>query len=142
MRKFNFIVAVIIFLIATDSCCTKMYCVGVEDINIKLQGFSLQELEELTFVNTNQNDTLETFVDIQDEEGFFLRTNEQLNIENTYTIYFNSLSTSYNLSNFQTSKDKCNSGFMCRDFVYHLKSYHVNGVKYSAEGGYIINIHK
>lgn len=140
--KIASILLIFLLLLGVNSCCTEMYCLGVEDINIKLQDFSLQELEELTLVNTTQNDTIETFVDIQDEGGFFLQMSSKFNIENNYTLYIDLIGASYSLSNFQTSKDKCNSGFMCRDFVYHLKSYHVNGVKYNAESGYIIAIHK
>lgn len=142
MRKIASIALILVVLLGINSCCTKKYCAGVEDINIKLLGFSLQELGELTLVNTTQNDTVETFVNIQDEDGFFLQMSSKFNIENSYTLYIDSTGASYSLSSFKTSKSKCNTGFMCRDYVYHLKSYKVNGVEYSAEGGYLLTINK
>ncbi|MEZ4915904.1 MAG: hypothetical protein R2836_02830 [Chitinophagales bacterium] len=47
MMKIASILLIFLLLLGVNSCCTEMYCLGVEDINIKLQDFSLQELEEL-----------------------------------------------------------------------------------------------
>lgn len=142
MMKIASILLIFLLLLGVNSCCTEMYCLGVEDINIKLQDFSLAELESVTLVNANNNYILNTYIDIQDENGFFLRLNEAFYIGNNYILSIDSGNLSYTLSDFKTSKEKCNTGFMCRDYIEHLESYKVNGVAYSANNRDLIVVNR
>lgn len=144
MKNIALILFFFVVLAGFNSCCTKVYCVGINEAQIKMKGFTMSELELAIIVNTTMNDTIETYIGTSytGEEDTTLTFDRQLNITNSYTIYIDSVNLTYTLSGFETSKDKCNSGFMCRDFVYHLKNYRVNGVLYGSTDGYSMVVNK
>jgi len=114
-----------------------MYCVGIEDMsNITFYNFDDTAFSQvILYTYTNSSYTV-----IEDSTELYVSTiNGSLEYRNANVGSFlqqgefygvkladNSM---YTIDSFKGKKEKCNTGFMCRDSYERLASYRVNGVK-------------
>lgn len=139
MRKLLLFVCVSIFIVSQQSCCTKKYCSGFDELNeIQLFNFESSEVDSISieiYVKgsnyTKRIDSVFTQAKAKDpaDKDLFIFMPEKLNRNHEYKISFLSNSIVYFLSDFEVREEECN----CPSDKYNvLASYVLNGRKYNS----------
>ena len=139
MKNLTLTVLIVGFLLVVNSCCTKKYCMGTDDLNeIKFYNFSQAELDTIIILsypkNANFTASLDSFITQATNTGdyFSANTNDNLNTHLDYKIKLTSTGEVFTLTNFEVEKVGCNSCFPYRpkdDFYNKLTAYQINGQK-------------
>ena len=125
-----------ISILILNSCCTKKYCSGADDLDtIGFYGFNQQDLDTLVIKRYNKDSNFQNYLDsLFIEPEYFTSTTEyeivhftdKFTVDYDYKIEIISTKQSYTLTDFVVEKEKCNTGFMCSDYFNSLVSYKVN----------------
>jgi len=129
----------LISILVFNSCCTKKYCYGVDDLdNISFYGFSQQDLDSIVIKKYNKNTNFQHILDsvfiepehfISNNEYEMLYLTDNFVIDYDYEVELLSTGQVYAFTDFTVEKKKCNKGFLCFDYFESLESYKVNGEK-------------
>jgi len=138
LYKQQILLAILItaIILAFNSCCTKMYCLGWDEANeIALQNFTSDELDSIALETfqvgsgfTNRIDSIFKSGTNGDYPHISLTRNFSKSHE--YKITILSTGQVYTLTNFETKKESCNKCFPYHpedDYYDELVSYSVNG---------------
>lgn len=144
------------FIVATlpaiHSCCTAVYCLGADDLNeIRFYGFTQEEVDTVVIKRFNKNTSFKTALDSsvaysnEVHGGTDLRIvriddQDKLSIDFDYKVELSSSGKTFTFSDFDSKKERCNSGFMCNDFYNSLENYKVNGQVTTSSG--ILELHQ
>ncbi len=139
MRKLPLFVCASIFIISLQSCCTKKYCSGFDELNeIQLFNFESSEVDSISieiYVKgsnyTKRLDSVFAQAKAKDpgEKDLFIFMPEKLNRNHEYKISSLSNSIVYLFSDFEVREEECN----CPSDKYNvLASYVLNGRKYNS----------
>lgn len=137
MLKFLRLTAVCLLAAVLHSCCTEMYCEGIEDLRlVNFDDFSIAELDSVvlyTYADLNHSNLVDSsflFVEMNNSGQLYANIYPNLQIKASYTFKLPN-NTEYKLGGFGIKRSRCNSGFLCRDFFLQLDSYIVNGQRQS-----------
>jgi len=137
-RNFHFIVIgiLVILLFSLNSCCTKKYCSGADDINgVTLTNFDSSEVKNVFIVfytkDSNFNEKVDSLPlevsNLNDPDKIFYgHTSKKINTDFDYRLYFTTINKEYTVSSFKTSEAKCNTCFLAKDTFIKLDGYTVN----------------
>jgi hypothetical protein len=126
----------VIILIGLNSCCTKKYCPGAEDISpIELLHFSAMETDSVYLVLYEQDSEFKTAVDsllleISQPLGsdkFYAYPARNISTDFDYRLYFTLMEKTYEITAFKTGKSVCNDCFLSTDYYTRMEAYKVNG---------------
>jgi hypothetical protein len=141
MKSVTFTVLISGLLLVVNSCCTKKYCVGADDIyEIKFYNFSQADLDTIIILSYTKNSNFTTSIDSFTTQAsntgdyFSANTNDNLNTNLDYKIKLYSTGEVFTLTNFEIEKDGCNGCFPYRpksDFYNKLNAYQINGQRQS-----------
>lgn len=139
MKNITLTVLIAGLLLGLNSCCTKKYCIGADDIyEIEFYNFSQADLDTITIINYVKNTNFSTSIDSSTTQAnstgdyFTAYTNNKINIDLDYKIKLFSTGQVFTLTGFEIEKEGCNSCFPYRpesDFYNKLNAYQVNGQK-------------
>ncbi len=136
MKKIIFYCMTIGFFGAINSCCTKEYCLGFDDLNeIQLLNFTANDVDSIgleIFVSgsnfTNRIDSSFTSANggTMGDKDLIIFMPEKISKSHEYKLTLLSTGQVYKLSNFEIRKEECN----CPSDKYNvLDSYVLNGQK-------------
>jgi hypothetical protein len=141
MKNMILTVIAVLLLFVVNSCCTKIYCLGADDIyEIEFYNFSQADLDTITIlsypINSNFSISVDSFVTQASKTGdhFSANTKDKLNTNLDYKIKLASTGQVFTLTNFEIEKEGCNSCFPYRpksDFYNKLNAYQINGQRQS-----------
>lgn len=124
-------------LLTINSCCTKMKCLGADDMNeIWFYNFTQENLDTIVIKRFYKNTNFSTAIDssVTTFDNFQLGTDyqivylvEKLTVDYDYQVELVSSGQIFRLTDFVVKKERCNSGLACNDFFNSLSSYKVNG---------------
>ena len=135
--RLSFVFVLALFL---NACCTKMKCSYYAEDYIELVGFQYSDLD--TIYVTYNSETEPMYIQIEDSLKCTAYFNSfRISKDQDFTIHIPSVGKTYKFHDFDTKKERCNTGFMCRDFEHPIVSYKVNSTRYNLED-YAITIHK
>lgn len=127
----------LISILIVNSCCTKVHCIGADDLNdISFYGFNQQDLDTLVIKRYNKDSNFQNYLDsLFIEPEYFTSSTEyemvhltdKLIVDYDYKIEIISTRQTFTITDFIVEKEKCNTGFMCFDYYNSLGSYKVNG---------------
>jgi hypothetical protein len=134
MNRLFFNILPILLCLTIQSCCTKKYCTGFDDLNeIQLINFESSEVDSISieiYVDgsnfSNRIDSVFTQAKAKgtSEKELFIFMPEKLNRNHAYKITLFANSTVYLFSDFEVRKEECN----CPNDKYNvLDSYKLNG---------------
>ena len=116
-RKFkNYILIIGIFVIISaglNSCCTKMYCPGADDMGpIEFLNFSSDETDDVFLVYYSKDSDFKMVVDsfpleihpASEGDKFYGYSPLNIAVEYDYRLYFTLIEKVYSISEFQTGK--------------------------------------
>ena len=136
-RRYSLIISLLITIsIGLNSCCTKKYCPGTDDIGpIELLQFSAPETDSVYLVFYNKDSDFKTAVDsllleISQPLGsdkFYAYPARNISIDFDYRLYFTLIEKTYEITAFRTGKSVCNNCFLSTDYYTSLDAYKVNG---------------
>jgi hypothetical protein len=146
MKKIIFYCVTIVFFGAINSCCTKKYCLGFDNLNeIQLLNFTANDVDSIgleIFVSgsnfTNRIDSSFTSAHGRTTGDTVLIIFMPEKISKSHEYKFTLLSTGqvYKLSNFEIRNEECN----CPSDKYNvLDSYVINGQKINSSSLTISN---
>jgi hypothetical protein len=123
--------------LAVAGCCTKRYCIGIEDLHqIDFENFAVADVDTVMVKQFRPNTGFTMAVDSFVSVSPYLRATDTLqtvNLSRHITIDFDyqvilvSSGQIFTLSDFVAKKEKCNSGPFCIDNYMALVSYKLNG---------------
>ena len=130
-------------LLMITSCCTKMDCDGVDEINeILLLNFSSTEVDTVIWMRFSKNSgftiPVDSIITTASERGtdLVLNLKNKLDVAYDYQMYLPATASNYRLSGFKVSTEGCNNCFPFRpqsDYYNKLSSYEVNAVRQHGE---------
>jgi len=139
-RKFkNYILIIGIFVIISaglNSCCTKMYCPGADDMGpIEFLNFSSDETDDVFLVYYSKDSDFKMVVDsfpleihpVSEGDKFYGYSPLNIAVEYDYRLYFTLIEKVYSISEFQTGKSVCNDCFLSKDYYTSMDAYKING---------------
>jgi len=136
-RSYSLIISLlIIFSIGLNSCCTKIYCPGADDMGpIEFLNFSSDETDAVFLVYYSKNSNFKTVVDsslleIHQASGsdkFLGYSSLNITVDYDYRLYFTLIGKVYSISGFQTGKSVCNDCFLSKDYYTSMNAYMING---------------
>ena len=135
-RSYSLIIGVFVIIIGFNSCCTKMYCPGADDLGpIEFLNFSSDETDTIFLVYYSKNSNFKTVVDsslleIHQASGsdkFLGYSSLNITVDYDYRLYFTSINKTYNISEFRTTKSVCNDCFLSKDYYTSMDAYEING---------------
>ena len=139
MKNIALTVLMVGLLFGINSCCTKKYCVGADEIyEINFYNFSETDLDTITIISYTKNSNFSTIIDSsitqasKSGDSFSAYTNNKINTDLDYKIKLISTGQVYTLTGFEVEKEGCNSCFPYRpegDFYNKLNGYVLNGQK-------------
>ncbi len=118
-------------------CCTKKYCLGVDDLDeIWFHGFE-GELDTIVVKKYARNSGFAALLDSPvvfipeimptDSDVQIVRLQERLKSDFDYKIELPATGVIFEVSDFVSKRKQCNTGFLCVDYYNALESYRVNG---------------
>ena len=135
--KFSLIFGLFAILsIGLNSCCTKKYCPGTDDIGpIELLHFSAAETDSVYLVFYNRDSEFKTTVDSllleisqpQGSDKFYAYPARNMTVDFDYRLYFTLMDKTYEISGFQSGKSVYNDCFLSTDYYTSLDAYDING---------------
>jgi len=135
-RSYNLIISVFVIIIGLNSCCTKIYCPGADDMGpIEFLNFSSEETESVFLVYYSKDSDFKTVVDsfplevhpAPGSDKFYGYSPLNIAVEYDYRLYFTLIDESYTISAFRTSRSECNDCFLSKDYYTSMDAYEVNG---------------
>ena len=135
-RNYSLIISVFVILIGFNSCCTKMYCPGADDMGpIEFLNFSTDETESVFMVYYSKDSDFKMVVDsfpldvhpVSGSDKFYGYSPISISTDYDYRLYFTLIDKTYTLSAFRTSKSECNDCFLSKDYYTSMDAYEVNG---------------
>ena len=147
MKQITLTILIAGFIFVTNSCCTKMDCVGSHELyEIQFFNFAESDLDTILIISFTQNSNFSSIIDSSwtraTDHGPFASASleNRINIDHDYKIILLSTGQVYTLTNFTTDVTGCNDCFPYRpqeDYYTKLKTYEVNG---QSESGSLIKI--
>lgn len=141
MRLLTQTLLIVSSILFFSSCCTKMECTGADDLTqISFYGYANHELDTIHVFKFAKNSDFSSWVDSSTvipqyttttDEYEKISFNETFDFNFDYKIELPSNQQIFTLTDFIIEVEKCNEGLLCSDEFQALKSYKVNGVKYS-----------
>lgn len=123
--------------LSISSCCTKKYCLGVEDMDeIWFYNFANNALDTIVIKRFSKNTNFSTVVDSSttitnyfssSKSPQIIRLTSNLTVDFDYKVEIISTGQSFKISDFVVKKERCNTGFLCNDYFNALHNYKVNG---------------
>ena len=136
-RSYSLIISLlIIFSIGLNSCCTKMYCPGADDMGpIEFLNFSSGETDSVFLVYYSKGSDFKMVVDSfpleihpsSEGDKFYGFSPLNIAVEYDYRLYFTLIKKVYSISGFQTGKSVCNDCFLSKDYYTSMNAYKING---------------
>ncbi len=137
--KYSYCALIFSLQLFISSCCTKKDC-DAESNDIRLENFAAQDIDsiavEIYESNSNFTNRLDSSFKVtyftQYDSSFHISINENLNKEHDYKITMLSNGNTYTITDFETSKEKCNDCFPyhpASDYYDVLTGYTINGQK-------------
>ncbi len=131
------LVSLIASSVFLDSCCTKEYCIGADDMDqIQFYNFTDNELDTVVVRRFNKNTGFARAIDsaISVTPNFYstadfkvVRLVNKLTVDFDYQIVMSGTGMVFAISDFVVTRKSCNTGFMCNDSFNALESYKLNG---------------
>lgn len=136
MKPITRLGAFLAIILAIGACCTKKGCLGADTMDeIWLYGFENKEdLDTIVVKKYERGGDFNTLISIattyfdayqDNSDRQMVRLSERLTTDFDYRIELAGLV--YEVSDFETKKRQCNTGFLCIDHYNALESYKVNG---------------
>lgn len=133
----------ILFSIATlllpSACCTKMYCLGADDLNeLDFYRFASTDIDTIIIKRYDRNVNLTLPIDsstiitpsfYNESEYQVIYLIDRIDVNFNYKVIISSTGQTFTITDFVVKKEKCNTGFLCTDQYNSLESYTVNGVR-------------
>lgn len=123
--------------ILLNACCTKKACLNAFDLNeITLYNFDTAAVDSILISAYEQGDGFTTLLTsdytvttaaTNPDADFRIYSPIDLNANSDYKIEFLQIGLSYEITNIQTDRKKCNDCFLTTDKYTVLKSYELNG---------------
>ncbi len=136
-RSYSLIISLfVIFSIGFNSCCTKKYCPGAEDMGpIEFLNFSSGETDSVFLVYYSKGSDFTMVVDsfpleihpAIGNDKFYGYSPINTSVDYDYRLYFTLIEKVYSISEFQTGKSVCNDCFLAKDYYTSMNAYEVNG---------------
>jgi len=118
-----------------NSCCTEKMCIGAKDLDcITFYNFSSNDLDTMIIKEymkgSNYSKVRDSLMITPQDIPLIpveqiIRLPKKIDVACDYEITLSSGQT-FRISDFETSKEKCNEGFLCFDYFIALKQYKVN----------------
>ena len=138
-NKINKLIILTVLSITLSSCCTKMECLNAFDLNeIELDGFSIQETENILISSYVKGSNFNNFIDSSstsartrsgnDNEDLIIFSPIDINKNSDYLVEFKNNGQIYKITNIQTTFEKCNTCFLAKDDYELMYSYEINNL--------------
>ena len=135
-RGYILLISVFVIIIELNSCCTKKYCPGADDMGpIEFLNFSSQETDAVFLVYYTKDSDVKMVVDsfplevhpASGSDKFYGYSPINISVDYDYRLYFTSINKTYNISEFRTTKSVCNDCFLSKDYYTSMDAYEING---------------